>query len=346
MIPAVTVVPNGGPLTSGFNPKASEYIHHRFPPFENRERWGSQLPTTWMQRTGPKKKPTGRFGPLWPFLHRPFPSQLGTAADTPSLDSLGTAKSRVIRGIYMTINPDQFAKIAESLRQYRRAELSDFEAEVGGNPIDTLYVDPLESDAVLKTVTLNHTTFLVGRKGTGKSTVFAKAQIELRKRTDAISIYVDVKSLHELLSTNEAVVQTVHDGSISEPVFRAHSLRKNFLAAVVSDLIKELKGAYETRSLIERWVGKARGYQAVIGELEQLAAEVKSAKLTQEELPILRMISAKTKESAGTKESLTTSARIEAKVAPKPEVKASVGFETSTKALPITKSTRNTPTPS
>ncbi len=165
----------------------------------------------------------------------------------------------------MPLNPDQFAKIAESLRQYRRAELSDFEADVGSNPVDLLYVDPLESDAVLKTVTLNNTTFLVGRKGTGKSTVFAKAQIELRKRTDAISIYVDVKSLHELLATNEAAVQSLHDASISEPVLRAHNLRKNFLAAVVSDLIKELKGAYETRSLVERWIGKARGYRRSSG---------------------------------------------------------------------------------
>lgn len=64
----------------------------------------------------------------------------------------------------MALNPDKFAKIAESLRQYRRAELGDFEQDVEGNPIDTLYVDALEGDAVLKTVLLNSTTFLVGRK--------------------------------------------------------------------------------------------------------------------------------------------------------------------------------------
>jgi DNA-binding MarR family transcriptional regulator len=228
----------------------------------------------------------------------------------------------------MALNPDKFAKIAESLRQYRRAEMPDFEADVGGNPVDLLYVDPLESDAVLKTVTLNNTTFLVGRKGTGKSTVFAKAQIELRKRTDAISIYVDVKSLHELLSTNEAVVQSLHEASISEPVFRAHSLRKNFLAAVISDLIKELKDAYESRSLVERWVGKARGYHEIIGELERMAVEVRAGKLSQEEIPILRMISAKTKEGSTTKESIGATAKVGAKLGPRPELNASGNFET------------------
>lgn len=71
---------------------------------------------------------------------------------------------------------DKFAKIAESLRQYRRAELKDFETEVGSKPVEVLYVDPLQGDAILKSVISSNTTFLLGRKGTGKSTVFAKAQ--------------------------------------------------------------------------------------------------------------------------------------------------------------------------
>jgi hypothetical protein len=36
------------------------------------------------------------------------------------------------------MNPDRFAKIAESLRQYRRAELLDFQGDVGGNPVELL----------------------------------------------------------------------------------------------------------------------------------------------------------------------------------------------------------------
>jgi hypothetical protein len=120
------------------------------------------------------------------------------------------------------LNPDKFAKIAESLRQYRRAELVDFHDDIGSNPIEILYVDPLESEAVLKTVLQNNTTFLVGRKGTGKSTVFANAQIELRKRTDAISVYVDVKSLHELLSTSEPAVQVVRDWPRLPPSNQEH----------------------------------------------------------------------------------------------------------------------------
>lgn len=87
------------------------------------------------------------------------------------------------------MNINKFSKIAESLRQYRRAELKEFQDELGGNPLDILYVDPLPSDAVLNSVLSSNSTFLLGRKGTGKSTVFARAQSELRKDPSVISTY-------------------------------------------------------------------------------------------------------------------------------------------------------------
>src|ERR1019366_5140938 len=100
------------------------------------------------------------------------------------------------------MNAITFSKIAESLRQYRRAELKDFQGEVhgDGNVMDQLYVDPLRGDAVLQTVLSGSTTFLIGRKGTGKTTVIAKAQSDIRKRTDIISVYIDVKSIYELVN--------------------------------------------------------------------------------------------------------------------------------------------------
>ena len=225
------------------------------------------------------------------------------------------------------MNADKFAKIADSLRQYRRAELLDFQKDIEGNPVDALYVDPLQSDAVLKTVLQNNTTFLVGRKGTGKSTVFAKAQMELRKRDDVVSVYVDVKSLRELLNTADAPIQALHDASISEPVYHAHLLRKGFLGAVIADLIKELKTAYETRSLIEKWLGRKRQYKDAVASLEKLGAEVKVAKLSQEEIPILRTITAKAKQATRVKETVTSTSKIEPKLSLKPEIKASAGID-------------------
>jgi hypothetical protein len=234
----------------------------------------------------------------------------------------------VVAGALQSQRADCFAKIAESLRQFRRAELLDFRSDLGGDPVDKLYVDPLESNAVLNTVLLNSTTFLVGRKGTGKSTVFVKAQVELRKRSDVASIYIDVKSLYELLSSSEAVAQSVSGAGVSEPVLRAHLLRKSFLSAVLADLVRELRKAYQDSSLLDRWIGSARSYQAVIGDLDDLSSAMSAGGLTSEELPILQIISAKTKTAESRKESARSGGGVGGKFGPKTiEVGANAHFE-------------------
>ena len=229
----------------------------------------------------------------------------------------------------MTINPDQFARIAESLRQYRRAELTDFQENIdGSSPIDVLYVDPLPSNAVLKTVMQNNTTFLVGRKGTGKSTIFAKAQFELRKRTDVVSIYIDVKSLHEVLTISDAVSQiTQSNEEISTEIYQAHRLRKSFLATVISELISELNKAYEKQSYIERWKTKGRKYVDVLKELQELAEKVKHGELTDEEIPILKVISSKINKSQLDKKSTKLSANAKATVSAISSLNLSGGIE-------------------
>ena len=72
-----------------------------------------------------------------------------------------------------------FYKAAESLKLFRRADLAD--PEQNSSLIDDLYVDPLPQDTVLQTVLRPSTTFVIGRKGTGKSTVFQRLQSELRR---------------------------------------------------------------------------------------------------------------------------------------------------------------------
>lgn len=72
-----------------------------------------------------------------------------------------------------------FHETAQPLKLYRRAELQN---ETDGTPlIEELYVDPLPNNHILQTMMKANTTFLIGRKGTGKSTIFQRAQHELRK---------------------------------------------------------------------------------------------------------------------------------------------------------------------
>lgn len=192
-------------------------------------------------------------------------------------------------GIKMKVQ--QFAKMAESLRQYRRAELTDFESDIGENPIDQLYVDALPGDAILNSVLSSNTTFLLGRKGTGKSTVFAKAQSMIRERKDIISIYLDVKSLYDVLTASDIHDQDVREYKISENAYRAHILRKVLLGNVIAELLKEVDEVCENLSLVDRWLGGKRQYEDLKANLRDIAKRVKEAKLESYEIPILQKIS-------------------------------------------------------
>src|SRR5229473_1894452 len=100
-----------------------------------------------------------------------------------------------------------FADAAQSLKLYRRAELVEPDTE---RPlIEQLYVDPLPGDAVLQTMLRQSTTLLIGRKGTGKSTIFQRAQYEIRKQKSSISAYIDIKTVFESAEVDPALIQKV-----------------------------------------------------------------------------------------------------------------------------------------
>lgn len=193
------------------------------------------------------------------------------------------------------MNVEKFSKIAESLRQYRRAELGDFEKDLNGKPVDLLYVDPLPSDSILITVLSSNTTFVLGRKGTGKSTIFARAQSIIREKKENISVYIDVKAIYDLLGSVESPVNLIKAEAISRDILRAHLLRKFFLASVISELLKELRETLNKQSFIERWFGK-RNIKDVIEKLAVIDQQVKVGKLSESEIPILQLITNKAKE--------------------------------------------------
>lgn len=80
---------------------------------------------------------------------------------------------------------DNFFNAIESLKKYRRADLLD---ERGRNLLETLYTDLLPNDHILKKSIKENTTFLIGRKGTGKSTIFLCLEQELRKKDNYLPL--------------------------------------------------------------------------------------------------------------------------------------------------------------
>ncbi len=190
-----------------------------------------------------------------------------------------------------------FAKIAESLRQYRRADLSDFEDDLGAHPVDKLYVDPLPDDGILGMVLSSNTTFVLGRKGTGKSTIFSRAQSIIRDKGQNISIYIDVKALYDLLGESGVPVSRIEDRNISAEVLREHLLRKAFLNIILSELIKELRISCEKLPLWSKLLGtKKELIENAMGRLALFQLKIKEGILSDAELPILRSITRKTED--------------------------------------------------
>lgn len=145
------------------------------------------------------------------------------------------------------MNKQTFLDAVNSLKLYRRAELSN---DAGEKLIEDLYVDPLPSEHILKTLLNPNTTFLVGRKGTGKSTIFQRAQHALDKDSSSSWAYIDIKSLYES-STSEIVgnQQFTKAGGLDPATIQKVHVFRSFM----TELIKEIKKQIEARIRSSIW---------------------------------------------------------------------------------------------
>lgn len=143
-----------------------------------------------------------------------------------------------------------FAEAIQSLKLYRRAEL---ESPQGEDLIEKLYVDPLPQDHVHNLLRQPNTTFLIGRKGTGKSTVFLRAQKSLLAEKNVLSTYVDIKTVYESAQVDPEVAKKVaqSEDALSEGALHQLMLMTSFIRAVVEgvrdDLKRQLQASWKLR---------------------------------------------------------------------------------------------------
>ncbi len=142
---------------------------------------------------------------------------------------------------------DIFLKMTESLSRYRRAELKD--ENTNENLIEELYVDPLENDLILKTMLKNNTTLLIGRKGTGKSTIINRFQHEIRKKDNKLSLYIDVKALFEQSKKSSFSINSSEFSLSNEDIERL-TLYRGFIKKVIDEVKKEIKKNLFTNHLL------------------------------------------------------------------------------------------------
>jgi ATPase subunit of ABC transporter with duplicated ATPase domains len=143
---------------------------------------------------------------------------------------------------------DNLNRLIVSLKLAQRAELVN--EENNKNIIDKLYVDPLPNEAIFKQVIEDSTIFLIGRKGTGKSTIFARAQEYFRHQSKEISAYIDVKTLY-----GKSISQDIKVDSDNEHVQKL-ILLQNFVSQVLGELINELEKSLEHKNLLGRILKK------------------------------------------------------------------------------------------
>jgi Cdc6-like AAA superfamily ATPase len=167
-----------------------------------------------------------------------------------------------------------FQAAAQSLKLYRRAELPGSEADAA--LIESLYVDPLPEEYVIETVAKANTTFLVGRKGTGKSTIFQRLQRRLLSTKLATSAYIDIKTLYESAQVDQALIdrlaQDNHGLSLDD--LQRLLLYKSFLKTVIEEIKSELKKRAES-TFWERVKNTfSGGLDELFGDLDELLHSV------------------------------------------------------------------------
>ena len=130
-----------------------------------------------------------------------------------------------------------------------------------------LYVDPLPNDHIFETTLRPNTTFIIGRKGTGKSTIFQRLQYELTKDKKKTSAYIDIKTIYESSQFDSALYEKIASENSSLP--KREIERVLFLKSFVISLVREIK--VELEKSVERsfWEKVKESFSGNLAELFQ-----------------------------------------------------------------------------
>lgn len=185
---------------------------------------------------------------------------------------------------------NDFFKAIDSLKKYRRADLLDTS---GKSLIKKLYVDPMPNSQILKNCLTDNTTFLIGRKGTGKSTLFLRIEQEYLSRKDYISCYIDAKTTFETgisSTTDPDYLGNIIPKDILDRYLMQRSFVQNILKQIVDVIDKKYSDLYHT---IRKGLGMPNSID-VKEKLEKLSRSILDNDILQKiELPIVTEINRK-----------------------------------------------------
>jgi len=142
----------------------------------------------------------------------------------------------------VTANPLQrmagdIEKAFKSLIKSGRPDITD---ENGKTLVPKLYVDLFSNNYVLNQVLDDNHTLLKGRRGTGKSTVFLKAENELSNSKGNFAIYINLQSCYEEVKTANA--------DDSNEMLTRYLTYKNFLTEILRSMQKRFSNFFSSDS--------------------------------------------------------------------------------------------------
>lgn len=189
--------------------------------------------------------------------------------------------------MYTTEDKESFFNAVESLKKYRRADLVD---EKGKNLLEKLYTDLLPNNHILTKSLQDHTTYLVGRKGTGKSTIFLRIEQELRKNDFYLPCYIDVKTVYESAQTEYLNLEYLNEYLDSRSL-QKYLIERSFLQNVLTKVVDEINIRYDTfLQKILGTLGETKA-QKVKSQIHAIKSKIEDNEILKEiEIPIIKSI--------------------------------------------------------
>lgn len=213
--------------------------------------------------------------------------------------------------MYTTKQKNGFNLAVESLKRYRRAELKDNRNK---SLINDLYVDLLSNNQIVNTCKAPNTTFIIGRKGTGKSTIFQKIESDFQKDNSKVTCYIDVKTIFEQ-NESSIIISDYLNNLLPRECIEKYLLQRTFIQEILKSIIESINTKYN--DLIS-YVKFSDAAYNVKEQIENLIKKIdNNVCLKQIEIPIISSINEKIQNENKVSDSFS----------------AEAGFETSLKNI-------------
>src|SRR5271170_2182904 len=193
---------------------------------------------------------------------------------------------------------EQLMDVVRSLKRYSRHDLKALRTGEHDDVIELLYCDPRGNDITLRQFLGPEMTFLIGRRGTGKSTILDRAQHELRKSGNMLGCYINLKDILE--DSRERVPPipahaAEHGILIDQELWNKYAVKGSLIYAVLKELGGELKKRASDNVWLEIWRKlSGQNTNSLLEELDEINSRLSDADYT--DVTFIREVSLEQKE--------------------------------------------------